>query len=100
MHHPNLEIIFIGTSLGAWYAAELADKYKVKAILINPSYNPRQSLLKYEIEENIRNKYSPIKWLNDAIYYIAKNDEVIDFQYYVDLPLLHLVMFQPCHLYS
>jgi hypothetical protein len=79
MHLPNLEIIFIGTSLGAWYAAELADKYKAKAILINPSYDPYHSLEKYGIQENIRIKYPPIKWLNDAIYYIAKNDEVIDF---------------------
>ena len=80
MHHPNLQVIFIGTSLGAWYAAELADNYNVKAILINPCYDPQNSLVKYNLDRKICNKYPPIKWLNDAIYYIAKDDEVIDFR--------------------
>ena len=80
MHHPNLQIIFIGTSLGAWYAAELADKYKSKAVIVNPCYDPASMLPKLGCSEIIANKYPPMKWLNDAIYYIAKDDEVIDFR--------------------
>lgn len=75
----DLEIVFIGTSLGAWYASKLADKYNVRSILINPCYDPTNSLKKFGVSEHIRNKYVPIDWIKDAVYYIAKNDEVIDF---------------------
>ena len=80
MHHPNLKIIFIGTSLGAWYAAELADKYMSKAVIVNPCYDPASMLPKLGCSEIIANKYPPMKWLNDARYYIAKDDEAIDFR--------------------
>lgn len=93
MHHPNLEIIFIGTSLGGWYAAELADRYKAKAVLINPCYDPSYILKNLGCKERISSKYPPMKWLNDATYYIAKNDEVIDFR-----PVMNLLSQLKTHL--
>jgi len=37
----------IGSSLGGYYAAYLADKYNLKAVLINPSIRPYNTLAKY-----------------------------------------------------
>ncbi len=37
----------IGSSLGGFYATYLADKYDLKAVLINPSTKPWKTLLKY-----------------------------------------------------
>ena len=76
----SIDVVFIGTSLGAWYAAELADKYMSKAVIVNPCYDPASMLPKLGCSEIIANKYPPMKWLNDAIYYIAKDDEAIDFR--------------------
>lgn len=39
--HSDGDLIFIGTSLGAWLANELSNEFKCRAILINPSYNPK-----------------------------------------------------------
>lgn len=36
----DIDITFIGTSLGAWLAAKMADLYGVKSILINPVLYP------------------------------------------------------------
>lgn len=74
-----VDLIFVGCSLGAYFAAELALLYDAKAVLINPSYNPPESLTKYpEIPEIIRKLYRPIPVLFGAHYFIATNDEVID----------------------
>ena len=37
-------VIFIGTSLGGWWASELGESYGIPAIVINPSCNPTSSL--------------------------------------------------------
>lgn len=84
IHHPDLQVIFIGTSLGGWYAAELADRYKANAIIINPCYCPYTQLKLFDVPDTIRIKYPPIKWLNNAIYYIGKNDQLIDYRPVLD----------------
>jgi predicted esterase YcpF (UPF0227 family) len=77
--HKPCEIVFVGTSLGAWYASKLADLYGVTAILINPAYNPAKSLQKYNLDVTITSQYDEISWNTRHKYFIAKNDEVIDF---------------------
>ena len=78
LHHRDFELIFIGTSLGGWTASKLAELYSAKSIIINPSINPKTSLLKYGVSEEICNLYEPINWSKNAKYYFAENDEIID----------------------
>jgi len=42
----NEEIYLIGSSLGGFYSLYLSDKYKLKAVLINPSIYPYKTLPK------------------------------------------------------
>lgn len=84
--HSPLKLVFVGTSLGGWYAAELAAAYQCDSVIINPSYNPRESLAKYGIAETILEKYTPIKLSKHAKYFFGANDDVIDYSEF--LPLL------------
>ena len=83
MHHP-VEMIMIGTSLGAWYAHKLANIFDSKAILINPSFDPSTSLKKYDVNNDILVKYDSIDVDKRYKYFIAEHDEVIDFSRYRD----------------
>lgn len=76
MHAPD-EVIFVGTSLGAWWASKMSSLYGIQAILVNPSCNPRTSLRKYNVPENICAKYDDIELSRNNVYFVAANDEVI-----------------------
>lgn len=77
--HSIKEVIFVGTSLGAWYAGTLARIYDVRCILINPSFNPAETLKKYNISADIREGYIPLDPAGlKAEYFFALHDEVID----------------------
>lgn len=41
------EVILMGSSLGGYYASYLANKYNLKAVLINPSVYPFETLKKF-----------------------------------------------------
>jgi predicted esterase YcpF (UPF0227 family) len=75
--HQEIKLIFVGTSLGGWMASKLAEAYYAKAIIINPSYDPKLSLEKYDVAEEIRNKYSRLKPNKNCSYYFGSNDVVI-----------------------
>lgn len=78
--HEPCQVVFVGTSLGGWYASTVADIYGVDAVLINPSWHPAKGLSqKYGVDEKIAEKYTEISWNKKYKYFIAKNDEVIDF---------------------
>jgi predicted esterase YcpF (UPF0227 family) len=79
LHEPS-RVVFVGTSLGGWYASHLADLYGVDAVLINPAYNPVFELHeKYSVPFDVANQYSEISWSKNYKYLIAKEDDVIDF---------------------
>ena len=79
MHEP-CEIFFVGTSLGAWYAYTLGQMYGIKTVLINPAYNPKESLAKYGIDELIRLSYfTDLKFAANQKVFIGTADTVIDF---------------------
>lgn len=72
--YSNRETIgLMGSSLGGYYAAFLAEKYNLRAVLINPSVRPFDLLSKY-IGEN-KNFYN-----NDSYIFEQKHvDELKDF---------------------
>ena len=77
-HHKDFKLIFVGTSLGGWMASKLAKLYSAEAVIINPSINPKLSLLKYGVADEICDLYEPIEWSKKSKYFFADKDEVID----------------------
>lgn len=44
---PFYKIVLVGSSLGGFYASYLADKYGLKAVLINPVVKPEETITKF-----------------------------------------------------
>lgn len=76
--HANKRFVFVGTSLGAWYAQRLGFLYNIPAILINPSYEPSRSLERYGVPDHIRAKYPDIGITRSDNIVVAADDEIID----------------------
>jgi predicted esterase YcpF (UPF0227 family) len=76
--HEDIKLVFIGTSLGGWTASRLARAYGAKAIIINPTLNPKESLAKYGISNDILSKYDEEKVYKKFVYFFGEKDEVID----------------------
>ena len=77
--NENINVVFVGTSLGAWWANKMGDLYDCPTILINPCHDPKNSLGKYDINESILNKFETMEYYPEKDYYfIAKYDEVIE----------------------
>lgn len=76
MDHLNepIELILVGTSLGAWHAANHAKAYGCPCVLINPCYAPAKLLPE---AETMRDMYQPIPQVDGAKYWFAADDEVI-----------------------
>jgi len=89
------DTIIVGTSLGGFWANYFSDKYGMKAVVLNPTFNPSQTLLKYigknknyftqeEYEFNKENAEAFKKYEVDAnpsenkLVYVGSNDTVID----------------------
>lgn len=51
------KVCLIGSSLGGFYSLYLANKYDLKAVLINPAVNPWGTLHRYEGVEFVTNYY-------------------------------------------
>lgn len=77
--HEEAELVFVGTSLGAWYANILGNVFRVKTVLINPCYDPKNMLVKYGVDKEILNKYSSMIPNDFSEIIIAADDEVIDY---------------------
>jgi predicted esterase YcpF (UPF0227 family) len=78
--HNECKFFFVGTSLGAWYASLLGHLYGIKTILINPSYNPKESLAKYGVDQKILDNYFiGIDFSPKQKVFIGTNDKIIDF---------------------
>lgn len=85
LNDEESELVFVGTSLGAWYAETLAGIYGAKSILVNPCYDPANMLAKYGVPEEIRTRYTEMGLHSKkAATVISLNDEVIDFNPIMD----------------
>lgn len=78
-YRDEVKLIFVGTSLGAWYASKLANRYGCDAVLINPCYDPVNMLKKHGVDTEKFKKYGAMGFLRKFKYFIAVHDEVIDF---------------------
>jgi predicted esterase YcpF (UPF0227 family) len=66
------DTVFIGSSLGGYYAIYLAEKYGLKSILINPSLKPYKTLKKYV---GIQYRYcdnKPFNWKKEYLKELKK----------------------------
>ena len=74
------ERIFVGTSLGGFWANQMSLIYKRPTLLINPSCNPEKSLEKYNVPFFTRYNYPKIGTDADfpRILILAFDDQVID----------------------
>jgi len=89
---PDARNIFIGTSLGAYYAQYLAEKYSDMSVLINPSLHPQDTLKKYfgtnvnyttsetyELTSEIVDSYTfTPEFYTNTLCILASGDEVLD----------------------
>ena len=90
------EVKLIGSSLGGYFAMYLADKYKLKAILINPSIYPYKTLVASMGEMTHYHDGSHFSWLpqhflmlkeyevdtlhDNVMLLLQKGDETLDYQ--------------------
>jgi predicted esterase YcpF (UPF0227 family) len=75
--YEEVEIIFMGTSMGAWWASQFHIKHLSKLIVINPVYDPKNTIKKIGFPLASTDKYQLADY-SDAICFIAENDEIID----------------------
>jgi hypothetical protein len=76
--HREDSVLFVGTSLGGWYAGHLANLYGLPSILINPSCTPSVSLERYDIPVSILRAYSDLVIPDNAEVFLAEHDEVLN----------------------
>lgn len=50
---PNEEVVFVGTSLGGFWAAEMAKHFGMPSVIINPCLDPNTALRKYIDEPHL-----------------------------------------------
>ena len=76
----NIDLIFIGSSLGGWYAVVMGALYHTDTVTINPSIRPNITLKRYGISEDVLNSYNDLEFSPDRDpVIIAKDDEVLNF---------------------
>jgi predicted esterase YcpF (UPF0227 family) len=74
------DVVFIGTSLGGFWASVLAQKYQAHAVLVNPSLNPLGSCFKNnKTAQNTYLYYNPCT-ISGAAVVLAKDDAILDYR--------------------
>jgi hypothetical protein len=79
--NTNFPIVFVGTSLGGFWANYIAQKYDIPCVIVNPCFKPSISLKKYG--ENVDGYAQREVWLenntngNLISLFVAKNDTVL-----------------------
>ena len=79
--HQEIKLTFIGTSLGAWYAAYCSSFFGANTILINPCYDPNKLLPGIGVSKEVADLYDHafIELHPNSVVVIAKDDELLNF---------------------
>ena len=78
----EVRLIFIGTSLGAWWAQRLGKQFHQAAtILFNPSVNPAATLGRYGVPDEICSMYEHLEYSQTDVVYFDPHDPVLDHSY-------------------
>ena len=72
-----ISLVFIGTSLGAWYAHRLGVKYAAKTLLINPSYAPAETLKRYGVPAEVCARYAPTDFTVGNNYVVVGDQDTV-----------------------
>lgn len=75
--HQDIQLIFVGTSLGGWYANVLGDVFDTPAVCVNPASSPRNQLLKVGASEEVANLYDDAIFGENHYVVVAEDDDVI-----------------------
>ena len=75
----DIGVVFVGTSLGGFWAGHLANLYDCKAILINPVFDPKTALNNLGVDQELCNEYPDLKPKRKHHVFISVNDEVLTF---------------------
>lgn len=65
IRNPSDKLVFVGTSLGAFYASFFANKFDAPAVIVNPSVRPNESLKDY-VGRNVNHVTKEEFWLTLA----------------------------------
>lgn len=94
------KVFLIGSSLGGFYSLYLANKYNLKAVLINPALNPRKTLTRFysfglvsnyfdgskfeitreQLDSLQKYEVSLIQNSKNILCFMQKGDEIIDYK--------------------
>jgi uncharacterized protein len=75
----NTDVVFVGSSLGGYWANAMAKNYKFPCFLINPSLYPMDSLGKYGVAQDYLHQYLPsTKLLVSRTIILGIKDDVVD----------------------
>lgn len=75
----DFELVFVGTSLGGWYASKAAKLYGAKSLCINPAYSPKTLIAKLDKSCDVIDKFEDAVFDELDTVLVAEDDEIIDF---------------------
>lgn len=78
LHEEDIQVIFVGTSLGGWWAGKLAKQFHCRAILINPAVEPQTTLHHLGVNVDTCAKYHDLEYPINTVFFLAEIDEVVD----------------------
>jgi predicted esterase YcpF (UPF0227 family) len=84
----SFPIVFVGTSLGGFWANYFAQLWDTQCVIVNPAVLPSEELVKLGVSKNIANLYKPYEARvygisrddNRISLFTAKDDEVIPYE--------------------
>jgi uncharacterized protein len=83
----SFPLVFVGVSLGGFWANYFAQKWDAPCVIVNPSTNPSVSLKRYNVPQDVLdgyNHYETVRTQNDSNgslvnLFVAKNDPILPY---------------------